>query len=237
MAAGAVAAIDANRRFGDLLVPPPILVSCGDRRVKLRARSSAHLDALDHIFVQGAYSDPRVDNPRVILDLGGNVGFASVFFACRYPAARIICVEPAETPQKTLRANIAPFSNIEVVQVAVTDQDGTVNFYEGPTDIGSSLSRREGSSEARPVQGKTLRSLLREAEVERVDLLKVDIEGAEWDVLRDLGGVDARMIIAELHLDLCSATLDDFRRALSDYEVEITEAEGEKRFDMTAFRH
>jgi FkbM family methyltransferase len=230
----ATAVVFANELTGRRLAAPSMVVQADGRRATVRVASGAHLDALKHIFVDKAYAAPPVRNPAVIVDLGGNIGLAAVYFALRYPAARIVCVEPARAPARLLATNIAPHPNVHHVAFAVTDTDGTVMFHEMPSDVGSSLTMRDGSVATYAVQARTLPSLLSALAIDRVDLLKVDVEGAELDVLRSVSSVDVVAIAAEIHLDLCDATLDDFREALSEFEMAVVTAPGEGRYDLVA---
>src|SRR5438034_61021 len=71
------------------------------------ARSgTSDVETFEEVFVDRHYEIPFADfSPRTILDLGANIGFASVFFAARWPRARILAVEPAADNLGLLRKN------------------------------------------------------------------------------------------------------------------------------------
>ena len=153
------------------------------------------------IFVEQslAFRSP-VPAPR-ILDCGANVGLASLFYKRQYPAASITAFEAdpviAEQLAHNLRANGA--SDVEVVAAAVWTENGEVEFVAEGADSGTLANmahRPRGAS--RRVPSRRLADLLKR---ERVTLLKLDIEGAEYDVLRDaapyLGNVQA--LLLEVH--------------------------------------
>ena len=65
---------------------------------------------------------PRFE-PRSILDLGANIGIASIDFALRYPQASIIAIEPVAANFQLLQKNISAFPNIRALNVAVGKHD------------------------------------------------------------------------------------------------------------------
>lgn len=140
----------------------------------------------DEIFLHQtlafAASTPQ---PR-ILDCGANVGVASLFFKRRYPQARVTAFEAdpiiADICRLNLSANNA--SDVEVVPAAVWTSQGTTEFVCEGSDSGSVASLGVMSGPTRRVPTIRLRDYLHEP----VDLLKLDIEGAELPVLEDCAG-------------------------------------------------
>jgi FkbM family methyltransferase len=57
--------------------------------------------------------------PQLIIDCGGNIGLASIFFATKYPNARVICVEPDTSNYNMLARNIEPYKNIHGIHAGV----------------------------------------------------------------------------------------------------------------------
>ena len=140
----------------------------------------------------------------VILDLGGNVGLFSLFFAS--VAKKIISVEP--TPSHLIvykdlleKNNI---NNIELVEAAIATTDGKVNFMvdQNNTTTNSLIDHGAFSNPTSiEVEGKTLSTIL--ANVEKVDFCKMDIEGFEnfllWDKSFVEGSQKIKNIFVEFH--------------------------------------
>jgi len=153
------------------------------------------------IFVQGALEFLAPSPSPRILDCGANVGLASLFFKRRYPAARITAYEadPAlfAIASANVSANGAP--DVEMVNAAVWTSAGRVTFRAEGTDSGM-IDGLAGAVDGAAVDVPSLR--LRDILVaERIDLLKLDIEGAEDAVLADCEPVLDRVgaIVMDLH--------------------------------------
>jgi FkbM family methyltransferase len=138
------------------------------------------------------------ENPR-ILDCGANVGLASLFFKQTYPAASVTAYEAdpdlVDICRRNMGANGA--GDVMVRQAAIWTMDGTLPFRCEGADGGAIEALGTSVPGAlRSVPSLRLRDVL--AVEPRVDLLKMDIEGAEFEVLRDcaeeLTRVDALLI-------------------------------------------
>lgn len=166
-------------------------------RVGLETRTE--LDTLFEIGLEDEYKTADAIPARTIVDLGASVGLATLRLLASHPGADVLAVEADPVLIPRLRANVAGLP-VKVVLAAVGGEDGERTFYRSDLDSwGNSLDRTETSQEPVTVPARTLASLLDEAGIERVDLLKMDIEGAEWELLR-LGVPDAvQAIVGELH--------------------------------------
>jgi FkbM family methyltransferase len=178
----------------------------GPREVRLRLRygrlevpwtigPKSDFDVLNEVLVLKAYGATLpMRHPRTILDLGSHMGATVLFWRERFPDARIVAVEPDPVTFRRLRRNVGRWAGVELENVAVWENDGPVTFFSCEQGWISSLS---GGGEAVTVAGRSFGRLV--AQVGQVDLLKVDVEGAEWYILDDraLQKVDA--IIGEYH--------------------------------------
>lgn len=145
--------------------------------------AKGYLNSLRDIIDAGAYAFPYAGPSPRIVDCGANIGLSVIFFKRQHPAARVIAFEPDPDIFRVLEANVAAFGfrDVELHAEAVWTANGAITFQpEG------GLSGRIGapSSGGITVPTRRLRDLLSEP----VDLLKIDIEGAETDVLSDCAG-------------------------------------------------
>ncbi|KSW30065.1 FkbM family methyltransferase [Cellulomonas sp. B6] len=139
------------------------------------------------------------DDPPVIVDCGANIGLATRWWLSRWPDARIEAFEPDPDVFAILQANLAGVPDtVRLHQVALAAEAGTATFDRLGSDAGRLDDRAQGPT-ATTVPTVTLSSVL--ADLEHVDLLKIDIEGAEVEVLHEaehlLGRVDR--VFVEYH--------------------------------------
>jgi FkbM family methyltransferase len=162
------------------------------------------------IFEQEVYKTVlrHVPNCSTILDLGANIGFASLYLAAAYPAARIVSVEPNRENFALLKTNL----NVLIrqgrcipLQAAVWSTRRSLGvdprWSAGAYNAFRVLDQPTGDGAADSVEGLTMAEILSSARFQQVDLLKVDIEGAEVELFRnDRGWLDSvRAIAIEFH--------------------------------------
>ena len=140
----------------------------------------------EDIFVERSLAfDTATPSPR-ILDCGANVGLSSLFYKREYPQARITAYEAdpeiATQLARNLRANGA--ADVEVIAAAVWIEDGTVGFASQGADAGT-IDRFTDQTDRTSIHVPS-RRLADAVAREPIDLLKLDIEGAELEVLRDI---------------------------------------------------
>jgi FkbM family methyltransferase len=144
---------------------------------------------------------PELGEPGTIWDLGANIGLTVAHFAHLFPHARVLGVELDEANVALARRNVATWSDrCELIHAAVWSHDGEVR-YRGWSG-GTSNYQVTGRPEDVPVQAVSLATLLRE-HGGAVDFLKIDVEGAERELLRTGSEwADAvRCLKVELHGD------------------------------------
>jgi FkbM family methyltransferase len=158
-------------------------------------------------------------NPRRVIDLGGNIGLASLYFALRFPSAAIVAVEMMPENAAAIR-RLADLNRvrIEVRNVAVGASDGqaSVRLNRSPTRHGLEMVQ-SGDAEAFGFTDQRvsvpicrLGTLVRDLAWPSVDLLKVDIEGAEQLLLDDIDGWSDRVstVFLEIHHNVDPASAE-----------------------------
>lgn len=242
--AGLVLAVDKGRRVGR-----PFRLVLEYRRVRFPCVVSElrDLQLLRHVFLTQQYRLDLALQPEVIFDAGSNSGFAALYFRIVYPDARIVALEPDPIAFRRLELNTRRWPGIVLRNVVLAATEGPRIFYRSAETWTSSLLSSDSwtsTDDATPidpvgieVEAKTLESLMAEQEVGRVDLLKLDVEGAEWEILPTLPGADrVEAIVGELHWDVDCAPLDrDMGGLLSGYEVVLRDVT-RNRSDFWAVR-
>lgn len=155
--------------------------------------------------VYGLRRDPPPPD-AVVVDVGAHVGCFAAFAATLCPTGQVLAAEMHAPNYARLVRHLAPFAHARAVQCAVVGDCPPAGYVVHPANTGMhalvGLAEVPGIVVALAVT-RTLDALLREYAVRRVDLLKLDIEGAEYAVLRTaardgvLGRV--RRIVGEWH--------------------------------------
>jgi FkbM family methyltransferase len=183
----------------------PITVSIGDRRRRLAIRTGriGDLFVLYEVLAAGVYRlSPALVAPAevaAIIDCGANIGLTALYFAAAYPSARIYSVEADPESFALLKANTQAEPRIVPIHACiVAEPQETVTF----DTRGPAWGRKAQGNVGVTVPATTLDELLSRHAIPRVDLLKVDIEGAERDVLAAGSYLDSvGNVVAELHGD------------------------------------
>ena len=172
-------------------------------------RGSSDLHVFHQVFVERQYACVNnVREPGVVLDLGANVGYASAYFLSRFPSCTVLAVEPDPNNFALLQRNLKPYNGrARAIQCAVWWRAQSLRFKRSPAkgeEWGRSLDEN-GASEEPPVNSMTIDMIFTAAEVSRISILKIDIEGAERKLFSHntswLDSVDN--IAIELHDEEC----------------------------------
>jgi FkbM family methyltransferase len=162
---------------------------------------TSDLRVLEQVFARQEYSLPKYVKPRTIIDAGANIGCATIFFANRYPDAKIIAVEPESSNFQVLQSNCADLPNVTPVLGAIWSHPATLTL-ENPHCGKWAFSMKERVDDGEPVRGVTIPQLMDEFSLDRIDVLKMDIEGGEKEVFSapDLSWLDSvGTLVIELH--------------------------------------
>jgi FkbM family methyltransferase len=130
---------------------------------------------------------PFVEDVRVVLDVGANCGAASVYLAAHHPDATVHAFEPASGPRAICERNVADHPNITVHPFGLHDHDAELALHHAPDSIMGSVVRPSEVGTSEPVRVRRGETWAREQGIDRVDVLKVDVEGCELEVLDGLG--------------------------------------------------
>ena len=144
--------------------------------------------------------DPGILNfkPETIVDAGAHIGMASILFARKFPFARIIAIEPEPSNFAALLRNTSPYKNITLVQAALWNEDGEVTLGRSNAHVKGAFQVVENGEKR--VRAMTMDTLMRETGIQSIDLLKVDIEGAEKEVFTACDWIQkVRIVAIELH--------------------------------------
>ena len=127
---------------------------------------------------------------HTVIDIGANIGTFAVRAAVAAPEARVYCYEPAPDTCRLLRRNLALNGlqeRVTVDQRAVCGSSGEMWLQAIPQSSmrRTSAARTSRLTDTLRVQSTTFETILSEHSLDRCDFLKMDCEGAEYDILRN----------------------------------------------------
>jgi len=166
------------------------------------------------IFAGTTYPNiPFVSGVKTILDIGANVGAASVYLAMSYPESRVYAFEPGSDAFSLLRSNVEQLGNVSVFPFGLYDQDRTLPLFHGKNDsVESSLCASTCTApEAERIRLQCASQFLSEHEIANVDILKIDTEGCELRILRSLSAYlpEVKVLYVECHSERDRRMIDE----------------------------
>ncbi len=160
------------------------------------------------IFLREVYAPPFFSvgaHPRIV-DAGSNIGLSVLFFKRAFPDAKIVGLELSPKTFRWLEKNVREnglTGDVQVLNAAVSGRSGPITFFdEGDGSSSNSIYpgffQSSTGAEKATVPGKPLSEFLKE----RVDILKMDIEGAEFEALKEASGKlgNVENIVLEVHI-------------------------------------
>jgi FkbM family methyltransferase len=147
----------------------------------VRGRSSDRM-VFYSIFIERQYPADTASEVKRIVDAGANVGYAAVYLAHHHPNADIIALEPEENNFRMLERNTRWYPNVRLKKGALW-KERTVLSMANPQALSWAFQltdRPDGN--AANVDAYTVQDLMTEASWTTVDIMKIDIEGAEREV-------------------------------------------------------
>ncbi len=194
------------------------------RKITFYLRHVMDIAVLREVFIDNEYDWCPIENPKIIVDLGAHFGDTTLYYHVRFPEATIIAAEPSPENYARLVKHTSHIPNIKPSQVAVGGSNGTTELNLGVSSLGHSVMARKDSKNSVTAPLVTLADLLKSKGVEKADLIKFDVEGAEFDIFRSINPADyATAYIGELHFDLGDVSKDEFAKWFDKFAIEWTQ--------------
>jgi FkbM family methyltransferase len=191
-------------------------------RVKCRTRHGFDIEVMGsdhigrHLLLSGQFDSSAAlelikfgEPGDSILDIGANIGYVSCLLLSRIPESRVTAIEPQPMVSKLLRHNLEQFppARFHVETIALSDSDGNAALYLDPVNMGAS-SLHSQSATAVDVELRSTQGFLER--FEKLDLVKIDVEGHEEAIIRsgadELRRLQPKAILFEDHGKKASPT-------------------------------
>lgn len=146
--------------------------------------NNSDLQIFKQVFFEKQYDlyDKELPDAKTILDAGANVGMASIYFALRFPTASIVSLEPEKSNFKQLEINTHAYSGIIVMNKALWCKDESL-IISNPNELSAGFVVESAvNSGFQTFAGISVPSLMEERGWDSIDILKMDVEGAEKEI-------------------------------------------------------
>lgn len=146
--------------------------------------SASFISMYKSIFINKSYKFKTAKHNPLIIDCGANIGLSVLYFKKLYPDSIVEAFEPDKKIFEILKSNCNNFNldNVSLINKGIWTKDGETNFLSDGADGGKIIlnNNRKSLDKIKVIRLKNLLAKRKE-----IDLLKIDIEGAETDVLTD----------------------------------------------------
>ncbi len=155
-------------------------------------------DIFRHIILDEDYNLKLGKLPNVIIDAGAYTGYSSVYFANKFKEAQVYAIELDRDNYTCFTKNTANYSNIKGINKALWFKKQQI----GVNDNADSCSRSVDSDSNTTIETTTLLDIIQDHGIKRIDILKMDIEGAEKEIFQnepDAWLAMTKLIAIEIH--------------------------------------
>ena len=166
-----------------------------DKKVYYRS-STSDMTLIYEILLQSKYKSeyffPKEINPKIIFDIGGNIGITAIYLAKVFPDAIIYTFEPLKENFELLEKNIQFYQNIKAFNFGLGSENGNFKVYlsnDSENFGGISFYPNPVGNKAESYvlcEVKNINDIIKNFNIESIDLIKIDTEGAEYDILSSL---------------------------------------------------
>ncbi len=181
-----------------------------------------------HIYVTGEYEAAttrifreRLNAGKTVLDIGANAGYFSCLSAALVgPTGRVVSFEPVPRLNAKLKENLAlnGFDLTNVHAVALSNENSSARFHVGPLNHSGVSSLRSIDDESESIDVQVVRGDDYLREIDRIDFIKIDVEGAECHVLEGMQDLLSRFR-PDLVIEITPAYLAGMQRTADDIEA------------------
>jgi len=206
-----------KKEYGSFIIPRY------KNHVFFRPKSS-DIKIFEQIFMDKSLNFKISDfQPKYIVDAGANAGYVSLYFANKYPSSKIIAIEPESSNYKLLLKNIKSYKNIIPLKVALWNKGKKLQIENLESEKWSFRMVETNKDNSNVIEGLTLANIMNKFKIEKIDILKLDIEGGEKQLFSSnyKNWLDkVKLIYIELHDRHIKGCSKSFYHAICQYDFE-----------------
>lgn len=180
---------------------------------KARLKSSSDYDMVKQVLIDGEYKIPTTFfiaqnlQPKHIIDAGSNIGSTTIYLKHIFPKSKVYCIEPDPDNFVLLQENVEDYvsdGSVVLYKAGLMAKSGLNLIVKDDFRDKSSCARQVAvSDEISGLKSITISEIIKENSIDSIDLLKIDIEGAETFLIEEESDVSflkkTRCIAIEIH--------------------------------------
>lgn len=178
----------------------------------------------EEVILKEAYNVRVGFEPYKIIDGGGNIGLAAVFFASKYPDATIVSLEPDKENFRLLQQNTKEYTNIQSINIGIWNkQTNLLVKDEGQGNNGFFVIETDEVS-ADVIPSLSIYDIMKRMNWDHIDILKLDVEGAEKEIFSSNYQdwlPKTKVLIIELHDRMREGSSKAVFSAISQYNFSL----------------
>lgn len=178
-------------------------IKAGKWNTSFRLRpNTTDFDTYEHVFVMKQYDIHINFKPRTIIDGGANIGMSAIYYALRYPDAKIISLEVSPENFEQLKYNTRNFPNVKPICKGIWNETGHLKIIDEGKGANAFMVQKVDTAGSDTIPAISIADIMKEEKVDILDIVKLDIEGAEKMVFENNYEEwlpKTRLLIVELH--------------------------------------
>jgi len=187
-------------------------------------RGTSDINAFYQVLFNLEYDIKFEKKPEVIIDLGANIGLASIFFLNKFPDCKVIAVEPEPSNFEILKRNTGKYPNFFAYNKAIWNKPAKLQIRDSELGNWAFQVKEAKGEESNIIEAISLGQIIKESNLSQIDVLKIDIEGAEVELFS--GNCDewlsiTKYIIIETHDWLRNGCAKTLFQALFKYDFKL----------------
>lgn len=142
-------------------------------------KDTTDINVFKSVFVLKEFKLPITINPKFIIDGGAYIGLSTLYYSSKYPFAKIIAIEPETSNFRMLETHTENLPNITRLNVGLWDKNTFLKIIDKGTGNWGFVVKEVLESEHYDIKAVTVDEILKKSGFDRIDILKLDIEGSE----------------------------------------------------------
>jgi FkbM family methyltransferase len=187
-------------------------------------RGASDFPTFESVLQQRCYDINYGFSPEIIFDCGANIGLTTIFYANRFPNAKIIAVEPEPANFELLKKNTASYPNVRLYQAGLWNKTTSLKVENKGYGAWGFMVSETPDGTPGAIQAVTISDLMRQQQCEKIDILKIDIEGSEKELFEnnyDAWLPKVKTLVIELHDRMREGAALSFFKALTKYNFRL----------------